>query len=74
MIPSCPRCGKDDFKKSRDRTNHLNRKFKCKQLNPIHRLTHVPPPRSKSPTPIVHIRGKDRRKEKPKVVDPSVVE
>jgi hypothetical protein len=30
MIPPCPRCGKDDFKKTRDRTNHLNRKNKCK--------------------------------------------
>ncbi|GBB89991.1 hypothetical protein RclHR1_16860003 [Rhizophagus clarus] len=33
MIPPCPRCGKDDFKKSRDQTNHLNRKHKCKPRN-----------------------------------------
>ena len=31
MIPSCPRCGKDDFKKSRDRTAHLKRKFPCRK-------------------------------------------
>ena len=30
MIPPCPRCGKDDFKKTRDRKAHLKRKFKCK--------------------------------------------
>src|SRR5579883_2825594 len=33
MIPPYPCCGKDDFKKSRDRTNHLNRKHKCKPRN-----------------------------------------
>src|SRR5687767_5193978 len=69
MIPSCPRCGKDDFKKSRDRTNHLKRKFKCKKLNPIHRPTHVPPSRPKSLTPIDNTRENDQRKEKPKVIN-----
>ncbi|GBB99227.1 hypothetical protein RclHR1_34570001 [Rhizophagus clarus] len=33
MIPPCSHCGKDDFKKSCDRTNHLNRKHKCKPRN-----------------------------------------
>ena len=37
MLPPCPRCGKDDFKKTRDRDAHLNRKFLCKLIiqNPI---------------------------------------
>src|SRR6266540_7124619 len=38
MVLQCPRCGKNDFKKTRDLTNHLNRKFKYKQTqisNPI---------------------------------------
>ncbi|CAG8851457.1 27966_t:CDS:1, partial [Racocetra persica] len=30
MIPPCPRCGKDDFKKTRDQKAHLKRKFKYK--------------------------------------------
>ena len=41
MIPSCPRCDKDDFKKTRDLTTHLKRKFKCKPLSalkPVFRL------------------------------------
>ncbi|RIB00420.1 hypothetical protein C2G38_2234367, partial [Gigaspora rosea] len=33
MIPPCPRCGKNDFKKTRDRDTHLNRKFPCKPSN-----------------------------------------
>ncbi|GBB85350.1 hypothetical protein RclHR1_01190026 [Rhizophagus clarus] len=33
MILPCPRCGKDDFKKSCDQINHLNRKHKCKPRN-----------------------------------------
>ncbi|GBB90327.1 hypothetical protein RclHR1_17240002 [Rhizophagus clarus] len=33
MIPPYPHCGKDDFKKSHDQTNHLNRKHKCKPKN-----------------------------------------
>ena len=38
MVFQYPRCEKDDFKKTRDLTNYLNRKFKCKQAqipNPI---------------------------------------
>ncbi|CAG8492072.1 6627_t:CDS:2 [Scutellospora calospora] len=33
MLPPCPRCGKDNFKKTRDRDAHLNRKFPCKPSN-----------------------------------------
>ncbi|CAG8693059.1 27128_t:CDS:1, partial [Gigaspora margarita] len=29
MISPCPRCEKNDFKKTRDRDAHLNRKYKC---------------------------------------------
>jgi hypothetical protein len=29
MILPCLRCGKNDFKKSRDRVKHINRKFPC---------------------------------------------
>ena len=33
MIPPCPRCGKNDFKKTRNRDAHINRKFPCKPSN-----------------------------------------
>jgi hypothetical protein len=61
MIPQCPRCGKDDFKKTRDLTSHLKRKFKCK-LSPT--LKPVSRPQSLTPAPVVHARGNDRRREK----------
>ena len=35
MVFQCPRCGKNDFKKTCDLTNHLNRKFKCKQTTDL---------------------------------------
>jgi hypothetical protein len=69
MIPSCSRCEKDDFKKSHNRTNHLKRKFKCKKLNPIHRPTHVPSSRPKSPTSIDNTREKGGQKERPSVIE-----
>ena len=56
MIPPCPRCGKDDFKKTRNLTTHLKRKFKCKPLpapKPVSR------PQSPTPVPVVHTRGND---------------
>src|SRR6266511_2110969 len=56
MIPPCPRCGKDDFKKTRDLSAHLKRKFKCKP----------------SPAPVVHTKGKDRRREKPEPIPISI--
>jgi len=46
MVLQCPRCGKNDFKKTRDLTNHLNRKFKCKQ-------TQSPVP--STPPPVIHV-------------------
>ena len=71
MVLQCPRCGKNDFKKTRNLTNHLNRKFKCKQtqisnsvqlLNPnIFRLQSLV---LSLLSPVVHVREKDRRKEK----------
>jgi hypothetical protein len=44
MILPCPRCGKDDFKKSHDRTNHLNRKNKCKPKAILEVQIHEPVP------------------------------
>ena len=61
MIPPYPRCGKDNFKKTRDLTAHLERKFKCKQ-SPTPK--HVSRPKSPTPAPVVHVQGKDRRREK----------
>ena len=29
MLPPCPRCGKDNFKSSRDRNAHINRRIPC---------------------------------------------
>ena len=57
MVFPCPQCGKDDFKKTRDLTAHLKRKFKCKIKlipNPVRAKspelqTEVPLLRSQSP-------------------------
>ena len=65
MIPQCPRCGKDNFKKTRDLTSHLKRKFKCK---PSPTPKPVSRPQSPTPAPVVHARGKDRRREKPEPI------
>src|SRR4051812_19714300 len=46
MILQCLRCGKNDFKKTCDLTNHLNRKFKCKQTQ-----SSV----SNPPSPVIHV-------------------
>ncbi|RIA80758.1 hypothetical protein C1645_838116 [Glomus cerebriforme] len=46
---------------------HLNRKFKCK---PIPIQTPTPQVKNQGGAPVVHVRGKDRRKEKSKVVNP----
>ena len=71
MIPSCSQCGKNDFKKTRDLTSHLKRKFKYKP-KPVRLKSPElqPPSRPQSPAPVVHTKGKDRRKEKLKVVNP----
>ncbi|CAB4420811.1 unnamed protein product [Rhizophagus irregularis] len=29
MLPPCPKCGKDNFKSTRDRNAHLNRRIPC---------------------------------------------
>src|SRR6266542_4146456 len=74
MIPPCPRCGKDDFKKTRDLSAHLKRKFKCnpKTVRPKSPEQQTPPrPRSPSPAPVVHTRERDRRMEKPKAIPPT---
>src|SRR5947199_7276591 len=62
MVLQCPRCGKNDFKKTRDLTNHLNRKFKCKQTQ-IPNSVQPPSPnisRLQSPvisllSPVIHV-------------------
>jgi len=72
MIPPCPRCGKDDFKKTRDETAHLQRKFKCKP-KPVHLKTSRPRSPSPAPAPVVHTKGKDRRMEKLQMVTPTPV-
>ena len=32
MLPPCPRCGKDNFKSSRDRNSHINRRIPCEEI------------------------------------------
>jgi hypothetical protein len=63
MVFQCPRCGKNDFKKTRDLTNHLNRKFKCKQTqipNPVQPPSpNIPRPQllvPSPPSPVVRVR------------------
>ncbi len=69
---TCDRCGKECANPNKLR-EHLNRKFKCKP-KPIRPKSPElqPPPRPRSPSPVLidHVRGRDRRKEKPKVVNP----
>ena len=70
MVLQCPRCEKNDFKKTCDLTNHLNRKFKCKQTQ-IPNSVQPPNPNifsSQSPTPnpsspVIHIREKKGSKK-----------
>jgi hypothetical protein len=63
MVLQCSRCGKNDFKKTRDLTNHLNRKFKCKQIqipNPVQppssNVSRPQLPVPSPPSPVVHVR------------------
>jgi hypothetical protein len=69
MVLQCPRCGKNDFKKTRDLTNHLNRKFKCKQTqipNPVQPPNpNIPRPQlpvPNPPSPAIHVREKEGSK------------
>ncbi|CAG8792101.1 17386_t:CDS:1, partial [Cetraspora pellucida] len=62
MVLQCPRCRKNDFKKTRNLTNHLNRKFKCKQTqipNPVHppnpNISRPQSPASNPPSPLVYV-------------------
>ncbi|PKY41599.1 hypothetical protein RhiirA4_539725 [Rhizophagus irregularis] len=74
MIPPCPRCGKDDFKKTRDLTAHLKRKFKCKPKPVRPKSPELQPlPRPQSPAPVDHTKRKDRRKNKLQVINPTPV-
>ena len=65
MISPCPRYGKDDFKKTRDRTAHLKRKFKC-NLKTVQAT--IPQAKGQGGAPIDHVQGKDRRREKPEPI------
>ncbi|CAB4491796.1 unnamed protein product [Rhizophagus irregularis] len=49
MVLQYPRCGKNDFKKTRDLTNHLNRNPQSPTPNP--------------PSSVIHIREKKRSKK-----------
>ena len=69
MVFQCPRCGKNDFKKTRDLTNHLNRKFKCKQTqipNPVQPPNpNISRPQLLVPSPpssVVHVHEKEGSK------------
>jgi len=70
MVFKYARCGKNDVKKTRDLTNHLNRKFKCKQTQ-IPNLVQPPNPNISSPqsptpnppSPVVHVREKKGSKK-----------
>ncbi|PKY62783.1 hypothetical protein RhiirA4_489893, partial [Rhizophagus irregularis] len=70
MVLQCPRCGKNDFKKTRDLTNHLNRKFKCKQTQipnsvqpPYPNISSPQSPTPNPPFPVVHVHEKERSKK-----------
>jgi len=70
MVLQCPRCGKNDFKKTRDLTNHLNRKFKCKQTqipNPVQppnpNISRPQLPVPSPPSPVVHVHEKEGSKK-----------
>ena len=67
---TCERCGKECANPNKLR-EHLNRKFKCKPI-PIQ----TPAPQIKNqggpPAPIVHVQGKDRRREKPEPIPISI--
>ncbi|GES93794.1 hypothetical protein GLOIN_2v1480811 [Rhizophagus clarus] len=68
---TCDRCDKECANPNK-LCEHLNRKFKCKPkpvtspIRPKSPTPKVPRPRSPSPAPLVHIRGRDHRMEKPK--------
>ena len=70
MVFQCPRCEKNDFKKTRDLTNYLNRKFKCKQTQILNSVQppnpNISSPQSSipnPPSPVVHIREKEGSKK-----------
>src|SRR6266496_100158 len=56
-------------------SENINQRRVCtpKVVRPQSQIPVPNPVRSKSPAPIVHVRGKDRRKEKPQVIIPAFV-
>ncbi len=69
MVLQCSRCEKNNFKKTCDLTNHLNRKFKCKQTqipNPVQppnpNISRPQLPVPSPPSPVVHVHEKEGSK------------
>ncbi len=69
MVLQCSRCEKNNFKKTYDLTNHLNRKFKCKQTqipNPVQlpnpNISRPQLPVSSPLSPVVHVHEKEGSK------------
>ncbi|CAG8827475.1 41102_t:CDS:2, partial [Gigaspora margarita] len=69
MVLQCPRFEKNNFKKTRNLTNYLNRKFKCNQTqipNPVHpsnpNISRPQLPVSNPLSPVVYVREKEESK------------
>ncbi|CAG8726900.1 45371_t:CDS:1 [Gigaspora margarita] len=69
MVLQYSRCGKNNFKKTHDLTNHLNRKFKCNQTqipNPVHpsnpNISRSQSPVSNPLSAVVYVRKKEGSK------------
>ncbi|CAG8675929.1 978_t:CDS:2 [Cetraspora pellucida] len=69
MVLQCPRYRKNNFKKTHDLTNHLNRKFKYKQTripNPVHppnpNISRPQSPASNPPSSLVYVHEKEGSK------------
>jgi len=67
---TCERCGKECANPNKLR-EHLNRKFKCKPI-PIQTPALKVKDQRGPPAPVVHVQGKDRRKEKPEPIPISI--
>src|SRR5436190_23681418 len=66
----CISCRKAFSTPQKLRQHYKSNKNQCSLPLENNTQRNVPRPRSPSPAPIDHIRGRDRRKEKPKVVNP----
>ena len=66
----CISCRKAFSTPQKLRQHYKSNKNQCSLPLENNTQRNVPRPRSLSPAPIDHVRGRDRRKEKPKVVNP----